>query len=637
MINIFHLKNKDALLNEWANQACSEWSGPANDAELLALMLNSKSARSIFANGIKFEDLWTVNTEKLVSAYPDPNRSCGYDESSADMALAQYLAFWTGKNCERIKNLMLNSGLVREKWDRPDYLTRTIQKACAQQEQVYQGSNTPFLILKSDILPEPLPELPGVLPFNYNYLPDILREYVRDIAERMQCPPDFAAVAAFVMVSTICGRKISLRPMRQDDWTVIPNLWGAIIGSSGVMKSPTLKEILSPLKKLAAEASQFFNKEIEEYAAQLQMIGLQQSVQKSKAKKALREQNLEDAKQILQSGEIITKPILQRFITNNSSYEALGEILMENPNGILVEADEIIGLLKQLDANGQEVARSFYLTAADGDKAYTFDRILRGKGLSIEAVCISILGGIQPGVLADYVRQALSGGSKADGLLQRFGLMVYPDISPHWKEIDRYPDRNARQKVNDLVKKLHHLDPTEIGAETDPYKAVPFLRFNDEAQLLFSKWRNDLEHQLRSGEEHSAMVSHLAKYRKLIPLLALLNHLSDSGKGPVTETALERAIAYGRYLESHARRIYSFATRPDIDAAKTILKRLTSGKLSSPFTARELYKKGWTGLSTPHQAKLAIDLLVEYGHLVEDKKITEGRPTELYHWCGTKV
>ena len=95
-----------------------------------------------------------------------------------------------------------------------------------------------------------------------------------------------------------------------------------------------------------------------------------------------------------------------------------------------MKSEEIIGLLKQLDASGQEVARSFYLTAADGDKSYTFDRVIRGKGLHIEALCLSIIGGTQPGVVAPYVRQAVGGGAGADGLLQRFSLMVYPDISP---------------------------------------------------------------------------------------------------------------------------------------------------------------------------------------------------------------
>jgi len=328
----------------------------------------------------------------------------------------------------------------------------------------------------------------------------------------------------------------------------------------------------------------------------------------------------------------IDKPILKRYITNNASYEALGELLMENPNGMLVESDEIIGLLKQLDASGQEVARSFYLTAADGDKSYTFDRIMRGKGLHIDALCLSIIGGIQPGVLAEYVRQATGGGAGADGLLQRFGLMVYPDISPVWKEVDRYPDSTAREAVNMLAERLDNLNPTEIGAEVDPYGGVPFLRFDDGAQVLFSGWRATLETRLRSGEEHPAIVSHLSKYRKLIPSLALINHLCDSRCGAVSETALLRAIAFGEYLESHAQRIYSYATRPDIDAAKTLLKRLTNGRLPEIFRARDVSQKGWAGMETPHKAQAAIGILLEYHHLAEEKITTGGRPTTHYRW-----
>ena len=86
--------------------------------------------------------------------------------------------------------------------------------------------------------PDPLPTLPSVSLFDYSFLPDALRDYVRDISERMQCPPDFAAVGVMVMMSRITGRKIGIRPMRNNDWTVIPNLWGAVVGNSGVIKAP---------------------------------------------------------------------------------------------------------------------------------------------------------------------------------------------------------------------------------------------------------------------------------------------------------------------------------------------------------------------------------------------------------------
>jgi putative DNA primase/helicase len=230
------------------------------------------------------------------------------------------------------------------------------------------------------------------------------------------------------------------------------------------------------------------------------------------------------------------------------------------------------------------------------------------------------------------VRQATTGGAGADGLLQRFALMVYPDISPNWKEVDRYPDSEAKKAVNQLAEYLDNLNPlVDVKTESDDHCIVPFMRFDNDAQVLFSEWRATLELRLRSGEEHPAIVSHLSKYRKLIPSLALINHLCEYGEGGITEKSLLRAISYSEYLESHARRIYASATRPDIDAAKTMLNKLDGGKLSNPFKARDIYIKGWTGLDTSQKVQSAIDLLIEYSHLTVEELITGGRPTSYYH------
>ena len=128
------------------------------------------------------------------------------------------------------------------------------------------------------------------------------------------------------------------------------------------------------------------------------------------------------------------------------------------------------------------------------------------------------------------------------------------------------------------------------------------------------------------------MISHLSKYRKLVPSLALINHLCEIGHGAVSESSLLRAIAFSEYLESHAQRIYSYATRPDIDAAKTLLKRLSIRKLNDEFKVREVYQKGWTGLETPLKAQSAINILVDYGHLIMREIVTGGRPTSIYKW-----
>jgi putative DNA primase/helicase len=60
------------------------------------------------------------------------------------------------------------------------------------------------------------------------------------------------------------------------------------------------------------------------------------------------------------------------------------------------------------------------------------------------------------------------------------------------------------------------------------------------AQELFDRWGADLEHRLRAEEDYPVPLSHLAKYRSLLPSLALLFHLID-GVDAGTRWAVARA------------------------------------------------------------------------------------------------
>ena len=114
--------------SEWTDGPCEEWGGPTDDEELLAKMLASKgSAASVFSGRATVSQLWSADPDALAIAYPDPR---GFDHSSADAALCQHLAFWTGKDCERIDRLFRRSALYRDKWEsRSDYRHRSIMHA----------------------------------------------------------------------------------------------------------------------------------------------------------------------------------------------------------------------------------------------------------------------------------------------------------------------------------------------------------------------------------------------------------------------------------------------------------------------------------------------------------------------------
>lgn len=111
-----------------------EWRGPVDDDDLLRRALQSRSAASAFGNRASFADLWECRVDALAAAFPDDKNP--FNASLADAALAAHLAFWTGRDGERIRGLMQKSGLMREKWLRDDYLPRTIAKILAAPGEV---------------------------------------------------------------------------------------------------------------------------------------------------------------------------------------------------------------------------------------------------------------------------------------------------------------------------------------------------------------------------------------------------------------------------------------------------------------------------------------------------------------------
>lgn len=123
-----------ALEQGWTDGPAADWRGPADDDELIRRALRSQSTASAFGGKACFADLWTGNVEALARAYPDSVRA--YDCNRADSALAQHLAFWTGKDCERIARLMSKSALARDKYEREDYLPRTILGVVGRQFEV---------------------------------------------------------------------------------------------------------------------------------------------------------------------------------------------------------------------------------------------------------------------------------------------------------------------------------------------------------------------------------------------------------------------------------------------------------------------------------------------------------------------
>lgn len=467
-----------------------------------------------------------------------------------------------------------------------------------------------------DIWPTAKPLPGGLLPvkaFDCDMLPAAFKPWVEDISERMQTPPEFIAVPAMIAAGAVIGRKVGIRPMRQDDWTVVPNLWGCIIGRPGVMKSPAVGAALKPLARLEAMANDAFLQAKEEWEDGEIERELRRDAEKAALKKLLKDNPKADTAGAISPKE--EEPTARRYKTNDGSYQALGEILRKNTNGLLVHRDELMSLIRALDREDSSEARGFYLTGWNGSESYVFDRIGRGTNLFVPSVTLSVLGSTQPALMQGYVRGVMGGNSTDDGLLQRFSMTVWPDMSPDWTEHDREPDAQYRQVAFDAFDRLDRLRAEDVGAEFDRFdRDSPFLRFSDDGIECFKEWRRTLEGRIRSDELHPALESHIAKFRKLVPALALIHHLASGGTGPVGDVAVLSALAWADFLESHAQRIYHAGSVNTVDGAKAIIRGLRSGRLDKSFTVRDVTHKNWSPMGDdPVRVKEALDLLDEYG------------------------
>lgn len=125
--------NSQAVKGGWSSSPVSEWTGETDDTALISKMLESTTA---YKNSASIQALWTADDIELSVYFPSQSGEA-FDHSRADAALCSHLAFWTGKNCERIDTLFRQSALMREKWERVDYRTDTILKAAGACKRVY--------------------------------------------------------------------------------------------------------------------------------------------------------------------------------------------------------------------------------------------------------------------------------------------------------------------------------------------------------------------------------------------------------------------------------------------------------------------------------------------------------------------
>ncbi len=612
---------------------------------------------------------------KAAALYDGDLSAHGDDHSAADQALCSHLAWWTDYDAAQVDRLFRASALMRPKWDRPArqgelYGAGTIARAMEGKRpgDGYRPATAPPDLgrppddpgpgdddvppdVRASTIADSPPERavwdgPDPLPFPLNtrlapslpddLLPEPLRAWAHDAAQRASVPVDSFVPGLLVTLAATVGNRWRIRPKQHDPWTVVPSLWGALVQPPGQMKSYVLGATTRFLRDIELEERDAYERDriADEVDAELrdaQVSNLQDELKNLMKKKATSvdigrvRAELIDAKAAAQAQRNAPPTLM----VHDTTTETLLELLRDNPHGLLLVRDELHGWYSSLHKQGREGDRAFYLEAHDGDRRYSQHRIKRGH-TEAPVVTLSILGGIQPARLLT-IQQGAIGGDEADGLLQRFQVLVWPDRMPPYQLDDREPEHDLEGRVADAYRALYRLDPTRHGY---PDGEPGVTRFDPDAQRMFYAWLEELERDIRAPETQSkpAWASYLGKTRSLMPTLALLLHLldlvTDRADGvSVTPEATDRAARLTDYLAGHAAKLYAPELDREVFAARLIAEKIADGAMKNGDTVREVYNAGWAGLGR-EEVEAGLAYLDRLGWVRVDRVTTGkgGRP-----------
>lgn len=257
-----------------------------------------------------------------------------------------------------------------------------------------------------------------------------------------------AFIAAF---NAALDQQTRINVKRNGTWQVPPRLWLALVGDPSTKKWPIFKKTMAPLQKINSEIGAHSKREHDEW----EETAAQGKADKRPIPKAPNQ-----------------KP---QLITNDSTVEALAEIMSRNPQrGTTIFREALSGIIGQMDrySNTKGGDRAYYLEMFDGGP-FTRNRVSK-PDVTVNNCSANVIGGIQPDKLREMIKDL-----QTDGFMQRMVPVMLGRASAGTDE----PDRGGRlTQYEKVIRWAYNLPPCDYHFSDEALKVRD--RVLEEIELL---------------------------------------------------------------------------------------------------------------------------------------------------------
>ena len=235
-----------------------------------------------------------------------------------------------------------------------------------------------------------------IVEFPLSIFPQHIQSYINKLHDTLKYEKSVVAASILFAVATSIGTQKKIRVKLK--WETNPNLWIAVVGKKGTAKSHMMKAAIDPLLKKDRNNNKLF-------------------------KEALRKWELLSKEEQAEQ----PKPTKKKSITNDVTVEGLLKTLEQNPNGLGLFKDELRGFFEDMTRYSAN-SRGFWLSVFNGG-SWEKERV-KDETPSVDDICISILGSIQPGVL-----NSIASNNTENGMIDRW-LYVQSNNIRHPRALD---------------------------------------------------------------------------------------------------------------------------------------------------------------------------------------------------------
>jgi hypothetical protein len=482
--------------------------------------------------------------------------------------------------------------------------------------------------------PVPLTEVPPAPPFPLDVFPEAVQDVVRQAASAFPCPADYVTVPILAAAGAAIGasRKLAIKASHLQGACV----YAAVVSPPGSAKTPAQQLVVEPLRDMEERLQDPWDEA---------MVGYQSAM--DDYERALKE--------FKKSGgdrpEKPDRPVLERITISDTTAEALVPILKENPRGVILVRDELIGwvqAMNQYREGGKGADQQFWLSAWSGEAATVDRKKTHDQGpLRVRHPFICVIGGLTPDKLrllrGDRPRQQ----AEQDGFIDRI-LLSYPTepqvVEENWLVVAPA----ALEELARVMARLRMLAmvPVQVGGVVKGWRPfiVKLTATGREAWQRFTRAHADE----RNAEDFPPqLIGPWSKFRGYCGRLALILHFlrwacGELGEGEAAATAdvdgesMDRAARLVAYFKGHARKVYTaMDADPRTADARLVLRWLARHPELDAFCRRDAHQglRRNTRFSNPDNLDAPLKLLEQHGYIraaFEDGARGPGRPSSKF-------